>query len=51
MTTRGFINILGVTCQVGDYGCTLKMDSGADVLAAQALLLKVFLLVGGYQVH
>ena len=29
-----------VTCQVGDFGCTLKMDSGAD------LLLKVFLLVG-----
>ena len=33
--------------QVGDYGCTLKMDAGADVLAAQARLLKVFLLVGG----
>ena len=33
--------------QVGDYGCTLKMDAGADVLAAQARLLKVFPLVGG----
>lgn len=36
-------------CQVGDYGCRLKMDSGADLLRAQALLLKVFLLVGGSQ--
>ena len=36
-----------VTCQVGDYGCRLKMDSGADVLASQALLLKVSLLVRG----
>ena len=25
---------------MGDYGCTLKMDAGADVLAAQARLLK-----------
>ena len=32
---------------MGDYGCKLKMDKGTDVLAAQALLLKVFLLVGG----
>ena len=34
-------------CQVGDYGCYLKMDSGADVLRAQALLLKVFMMIGG----
>ena len=34
-------------CQVGDYGCYLKMDSCADVLRAQALLLKVFMMIGG----
>ena len=35
--------------QVSDYGCYLKMDAGEDVLGAQALLLKVFMLIGGRQ--
>ena len=35
-----------VSCQVADYGCRLKMDSGAEVLKVQALLLKVFLQEG-----
>ena len=35
--------------QVSDYGCYLKMDAGEDVLRAQALLLKVFMLIGGRQ--
>ena len=38
-----------MSCIAGDYGCYLKTDGGEDVLRAQALLLKVFVLIGGRQ--
>ena len=46
---RGLCVCLCASWQVADYCCVLKMDSAVQVLQAQALLLKVFLKIGGRQ--